>query len=232
MQKNGLSRYRLAVTAGIPHATLNDICSGKTKLERCSAETVYKLAKTLGVSMEQLTESGIRETQREHSYEYGLPDYLQHDLDTYKEGLKTHSPLLDCYWGELYGSINMAEISDGLITPEHADYLRQKFLWRNKSAWVALLILQTANESMAKHITVLMERKLQLFMTGIDICSNSHLPVNTNQLTFHQWVYCLPYFQSVGYTGSENSTWNISSWRKDKKGILSSLYKSPIWLNS
>lgn len=62
-----------------------------------SAETVYKLAKTLGVSMEQLTESGIRETQREHSYEYGLPDYLQHDLDTYKEGLKTHSPLLDCY---------------------------------------------------------------------------------------------------------------------------------------
>lgn len=62
MQKNGLSRYRLAVTAGIPHATLNDICSGKTKLERCSAETVYKLAKTLGVSMEQLTESGIRET--------------------------------------------------------------------------------------------------------------------------------------------------------------------------
>ena len=75
MQKNGLSRYRLAVTAGIPHATLNDICSGKTKLERCSAETVYKLAKTLGVSMEQLTESGIRETQRERSYEYGLPDY-------------------------------------------------------------------------------------------------------------------------------------------------------------
>lgn len=134
MRKSGLSRYRLAVTAGIPHATLNDICSGKTKLERCSAETVYKLAKALGVSMEQLTENGIRETQREHSYEYGLPDYLQHDLDTYKEGLKTHSPLLDCYWGELYGSINIAEISDGLITPEHADYLRQKFLWRNKSA--------------------------------------------------------------------------------------------------
>ena len=95
MRKSGLSRYRLAVIAGIPHATLNDICSGKTKLERCSAETVYKLAKTLGVSMEQLTESGIRETQREHSYEYSLPDYLQHDLDAYKEGLKTHSPLLE-----------------------------------------------------------------------------------------------------------------------------------------
>ena len=66
---------------------------------------------------------------RERAYEYGLPEYLQHDLDVFKEGLKNHSDLLDCYWGELYGSINSAEISDGAITPEHADYLRQKYLW-------------------------------------------------------------------------------------------------------
>ncbi len=65
------------------------------------------------------------------SYEYGLPDYLQKDLDAYKEGLANGSTLIDCLWGELYGSINMAEISDGLITPDHADYLRQKFLWGN-----------------------------------------------------------------------------------------------------
>ena len=67
---------------------------------------------------------------REKSYEYGLPSYLQHDLDAFKEGLKKNSSLLDCLWSELYGSINMAEISDGAITPEHADYLRSKFLWR------------------------------------------------------------------------------------------------------
>ena len=127
--KRDLTKYRLAVQAGIPHATLNDICSGKTKLEKCSAETVYKLAKTLGVSMELLTEGGIREAERERSYEFGLPDYLQHDLDAYKEGLKTHSGLMDCLWGELYGSINMAEISEGVITPEHADYLRKKYLY-------------------------------------------------------------------------------------------------------
>lgn len=73
--------------------------------------------------------SGAPQELRERSYEHGLPDYLQHDLDAFKEGLKTGSSLLDCLWGELYGSINMAEISDGVITPEHADYLRQKFLW-------------------------------------------------------------------------------------------------------
>lgn len=130
LNKRNMTKYRLAVEAGVPHTTLNDICSGKTKLEKCSAETVYKIANALGVSMEMLTESGIRETKRERSYECDLPDYLQHDLDAFKEGLKTKSDILDCLWGELYGSINIAEISEGVITPEHADYLRQKYLWQ------------------------------------------------------------------------------------------------------
>lgn len=37
MSKKGISRYRLGVIAGISHSTLNDLCNGKTKLERCSA---------------------------------------------------------------------------------------------------------------------------------------------------------------------------------------------------
>lgn len=128
LKKQKMSKYRLAVKAGIPHATLNDLCSGKSKLEKASAETIYKLAKALNVPMELLTEDGIRQTEREQAYETGLPGYLQHDLDAYKEGLKNHSDLLDCLWGELYGSINAAEINDGAITPEHADYLRRKYL--------------------------------------------------------------------------------------------------------
>lgn len=129
LAKRGMTKYRLAVLSGVPHATLNDICTGKTKVEKCSAETVYKLAKALNVPMELLTEAGIHQSQREQAYEFGLPGYLQHDLDAYKEGLKNHSTFMDCLWGELYGSINMAQISDGLITPEHADYLRKKYLF-------------------------------------------------------------------------------------------------------
>lgn len=127
--RRNLTKYRLAVQSGIPHATLSDICSGKTKLEKCSAETVYKLARALNVSMELLTEDGIRQTEREQAYEFGLPEYLQNDLDAYKNGLKTNSSLLDCLWGELYGSINSAEINEGIITSEHADYLRKKYLF-------------------------------------------------------------------------------------------------------
>lgn len=70
------------------------------------------------------------EEERERAYEYGLPEYLQHDLDAYKDALVNGSNLMDCLWCELYGSINLAAISDGVITPEHADYLRQKYLWR------------------------------------------------------------------------------------------------------
>lgn len=70
----------------------------------------------------------VSSEDRERSYEYGLPEYLQHDLDAFKEGSKTHSGLLDCLWSELYGSINVAQIDDNAITQEHADYLRHKFL--------------------------------------------------------------------------------------------------------
>lgn len=64
--------------------------------------------------------------------ETGLPGYLQHDLDAYKEGVKNNSPLLDCLWGELSGSINAAQIDDGAISPEHADYLRKKYLFTHQ----------------------------------------------------------------------------------------------------
>ena len=133
LARRRMTKYRLAVDAEVPHTTLNDIFSGKTKLEKCSAETVYKLAKALNVSMELLTESAIRQTEQETAYEHGLPEYLQHDLDEYKRGLREHSTLLDCLWGELYGSINAAVINDGIITPEHADYLRKKYLFGGKT---------------------------------------------------------------------------------------------------
>ncbi len=53
LQKN-YSKYRVAKNSGIPYMTLNDICNGKTGLDKCSAGTVYKLAKVLGVTVEEL----------------------------------------------------------------------------------------------------------------------------------------------------------------------------------
>lgn len=46
----------MAKDSGIAYTTINDICSGKARLEKCSAETIYRISKVLGVSMESLIE--------------------------------------------------------------------------------------------------------------------------------------------------------------------------------
>lgn len=63
-QKN-ISRYRLAKDSGIAQTTVIDICSGKARIEKCSAETLYKIAKALNVSMESLIEPGNRSEEAE-----------------------------------------------------------------------------------------------------------------------------------------------------------------------
>ncbi len=52
-QKN-MSIYRLAKMSEVPYATVNDICNGKAQLEKCTAETIYRIAHALDVSMEEL----------------------------------------------------------------------------------------------------------------------------------------------------------------------------------
>lgn len=57
-QKN-ITKYRLWKESGVPQATISDICTGKTKIEKCSAETIYRIAKVLNVSMESLVAPAV-----------------------------------------------------------------------------------------------------------------------------------------------------------------------------
>ena len=54
LRERQLSVYQCAKESGIPYTTLSDIIKGKTQIEKCTAETIYKLAKTLHVPMEDL----------------------------------------------------------------------------------------------------------------------------------------------------------------------------------
>ncbi len=56
LAQRGMTRYSLSKRSGVPYTTLNDICNNKTSLEKCSAETVFRLAKELHVTMEELLE--------------------------------------------------------------------------------------------------------------------------------------------------------------------------------
>ena len=56
MENKNITMYRLSKDAGVPYATVNDICSGKAELVKCSAETIYRISNVLEVSMESLIE--------------------------------------------------------------------------------------------------------------------------------------------------------------------------------
>lgn len=54
LEAKGLSIYKCSKLTGIPYTTLSQVVRGITPIGKCSAETVCRLAKTLGVPMESL----------------------------------------------------------------------------------------------------------------------------------------------------------------------------------
>ena len=88
-------------------------------LEQSSVpKKVWKTALYLRLSRDDGTES---ESNSIASQREILKEYIKRypDMEIY-----------DIYVDDGYGSINIAEINDGSITPEHADYLRKKFLFK------------------------------------------------------------------------------------------------------
>lgn len=57
LAERGMTRYALAKKCRIPYNTLKDLCTGKTSIEKCSAGTLYRLAKELQLPMETLMEA-------------------------------------------------------------------------------------------------------------------------------------------------------------------------------
>lgn len=56
-----------------------------------------------------------------------LPQYLKDDIEALCLGRDENQTIVDCLWGEVYGSINMA-FYDNIINAEEAAYLRDKYL--------------------------------------------------------------------------------------------------------
>ena len=139
LHEKNMSMYRLAQISGVPKTTVNDICSGKSSMEGCSAGTVLRLAKALGCSMEELMKidtanyDSATGLPKDKSYlEKGLPPYLEKSLSAMRRsweiedngGTDMH---WDVYWSELNADINAAE-NERSISKEQARHLRRKYL--------------------------------------------------------------------------------------------------------
>lgn len=60
LTEKGITKYRLAMLSGVPHSTLNNICSGQARIEKCSAETLYRIAQVLDVTVEDLIADSMK----------------------------------------------------------------------------------------------------------------------------------------------------------------------------
>ncbi len=141
LSAKNISKYRLSKESAVPYTTINDLCNGKTQIEKCSAETVYKIAKVLNVSMEYIMSFDTVGTeydkktglpQNKKYLECGLPPYLQNSLENMKKSWKIEDSgkrdiHWDIYWCDLNADINSAEV-DQEISAEQAWYLREKYL--------------------------------------------------------------------------------------------------------
>ncbi|MBR2553112.1 MAG: helix-turn-helix transcriptional regulator [Erysipelotrichaceae bacterium] len=139
LDEQNLSMYRLSKISGVPKTTVIDICSGKSDIRNCTAYTVYKIAKTLNCSMEDLMLIDTSDFNRESGLpknrdylERGLPPYLRQSIEVMKQSWEIEDAgkkdlHWDVAWCDLNADINSAETEQD-ITHDQARYLREKYL--------------------------------------------------------------------------------------------------------
>jgi transcriptional regulator with XRE-family HTH domain len=98
-QKN-ITMYQCAKLSGIPYTTLSEVIRSKTRIEKCSAETVYRLSKILDVSMEELIHDSI-ESRPDFEIFKSNVCHLVKDSDDFDFIISTlQNDEIDRYWAK------------------------------------------------------------------------------------------------------------------------------------
>ena len=81
MNKMKMTKYRLSKESGVSQTTINDICNGKAKIDKCAAGTLYRIAKALGITIEAILESCENEEDYRCAYETFKSNTCHHVKD-------------------------------------------------------------------------------------------------------------------------------------------------------
>ncbi|GHU82609.1 hypothetical protein AGMMS50284_4760 [Clostridia bacterium] len=87
-----LTKYMLSKISGVPYSTVSDISTGKVKLSKCNAETLYKLSKALDVSMEDLIVDSMEYRQSFETFKSNICHMVKNigDMNFIIETLETN----------------------------------------------------------------------------------------------------------------------------------------------
>lgn len=81
MNKMKMTKYRLSKESGVSQTTINDICNGKAKIDKCAAGTLYRIAKALGITIEAILESCENEEDYRCAFETFKSNTCHHVKD-------------------------------------------------------------------------------------------------------------------------------------------------------
>ncbi len=109
LQDAGKTKYRLSKESGVPYSTVSDICSGRTPLNKCSAETVYRLSRAMGVSCDDIIASACERKNRECAS--GAYEKRRHQ--EVMDGLRS---LNSCFWDTDISRLDIEKDKDFIIT--------------------------------------------------------------------------------------------------------------------
>ena len=67
-----MTKYRLSKVSGVPFTTVSEITTGKTKIKNCTGDTLYRLAKALNVTIEDLLADSMEYRQSFDTYKSNI----------------------------------------------------------------------------------------------------------------------------------------------------------------
>jgi DNA-binding Xre family transcriptional regulator len=72
LEQKRITKYKLSKVSGVSFTTISEIATGKTKITNCTGETLYKLAKALDVTVEDLLVDSMEYRQSFETYKSNI----------------------------------------------------------------------------------------------------------------------------------------------------------------
>jgi len=63
LKEKNYTKYHLSKISGVPYTTISEITTGKSKISNCTGETLFRLAKALNVTIEDLLKDSMEYRQ-------------------------------------------------------------------------------------------------------------------------------------------------------------------------